>query len=356
MKNRSNRSNLLIFACIPAIFVLILLGTGLPQRFLPAVTVGSARYTIAEYNFYYYEAYASYVTEHLDELDELGLNLNRELKNQQYDNSMTWAEFFRLEALADMREYTILCGAAESEGFDASDEIDAACEAKAAELQAYCVANNIKLDTYLTGLYDAGMTEKILYRQIERRTLAECYRTHLMARFEPAPEAIDEYPLQTGADYATADMVVMLFRPGVDRVAGESQERQWNNARILAETAMERAESMGGTETAFRMAAAAYSELNDANASDGYYTALTKEALEPTLATWCFDTVRQTGDAAVLRGEAGWYIVFFDGWNESCQRILARQALLTQNYEQWVNAQEENFPLKTHALGMQIAR
>ena len=238
------RSNVLILACIPAVFILILLGTGLPQRFLPAVTVGDRTYSVAQYNFYYYENYAAYVTEHYDELDELGLDLTRALKSQRYDEDLTWAQLFRVRALEDMRTYAILYDAAMEEGFLAVDRVAEVRAEKEAELWEYCAANNIKrVETYLTGLYDAGMTEEIFYRE-----------------------------------------------------------------------------------------------------------------LEGAMEDWCLDPARRSGDTAILRGAAGWYLVYFSGWGESAEAIEARQTQRDQAYEGWLAARAEDYPVKTHALGMQIAR
>lgn len=348
------RSNILILACIPAVFVLILLGTGLPQRFLPAVTVGDTSYTVAEYNFYYYEAYASYVTEHYEELDELGLDLTRELKTQRHDETMTWTQYFRTVALADMREYTMLYDAALAMGFDASGEIAAAREKKAEELRAYCVANNIRnVDTYLTGLYDAGMTEEIFYRELDRRTTAEAFREALLT--ELTPEMAGAEALSAG-DYRTADAVVSLFRPGLDRVTGQSEARQWDNAETLAGAALARAEALGGDLAAFTAAAKAYSELEDAAVPDGHYPALTKEDLEGPLEAWCFDSSRKPGDTAILRGSSGWYLLYFNGWGDSAAALRERAEQTARAYADWLAARAEDYPIRTNALGMQIAR
>ena len=350
------RSNVLILACIPAVFILILLGTGLPQRFLPAVTIGSRSYTVAQYNFYYYEDYAAYVTEHYDELDELGLDLTQALKSQRYDENMTWAQYFRTRALEDMRTYDILYDAAMAEGFQAGGRVEEVRAEKQAELWEYCAANNLKrVETYLTGLYDAGMTERIFYQELERRTVAEAYRDHLLA--ELMAEAEDAaLPSGDPGDYLTADAVVSLFRPGTDRATGESGDRQWGNAETLANSALTRAKSWGGDLAAFTAVAEAYSDLNDAAVPDGHYPALTREDLEGAMEDWCLDPGRKPGDTAVLRGEAGWYLVYFNGLGESAETIRARESQRDQAYDEWLAARAEDYPVRTSALGMQIAR
>ena len=351
------RSNVLVLACIPAVFILILLGTGLPQRFLSAVSVGQRDYTIAQYNFYYYETYASFVTAHYDELDELGLNINQELKKQRCDESMTWAEYFRVEALSAMREYAVLYDAALAEGFDAGDRVRQVKEEKAEELREYCVANNIKkVETYLTGLYDAGMTEDIFYRELERRTTAEAYREYLLEQIRTETAAQPGTASVSDGDYRTADAVVSLFRPGADRVSGQAEERQWDNAETLAQAALARAEAWGGDLPAFCAAAEAYSELGDASVPDGHYPALTHEDLDGPLEDWCFDAARKPGDTTVVRGASGWYLAYFNGWGESASALREHRERIDRAYDEWLSGRMADYPLKTHWLGMQIAR
>lgn len=353
------RSNALFLACMPVLCVLILLGMGLPQRVLPAVTVGNQDYSVVAYNYYYYEAYYAYVTENYAQLAEVGLDLTKQLKNQDYDSETTWAEHFREETLADMQEYTILYGAALAEGFDASEAVAQARADKSEELRAYCVEHNVqKVEHYLTSLYDAGMTEETFYLQLERRTTAEAYRAALLEALAPSQAQVEAYcrenPLPE--DYATADVTVCFFRPATDRTSGEVTQRQWDNAETLARAAWDRALEQGGGPEAFRAIALAYSELEDSQTSDGHYAALTREGLDEALEQWCFDSRRTAGDTALLQGESGWYLVYFNGWGADYSEVQARQTLLEQSYQDWLAQRAQNYTVKTHALGMQIAR
>lgn len=353
------RSNALFLACMPVLCVLILLGMGLPQRVLPAVTVGGQDYSVAAYNYYYYEAYYAYVTEHYAQLAEVGLDLTKQLKNQDYDSETTWAEHFREETLADMQEYAILYDAAQAEGFDASAAVSQARLEKEEELREYCVEHKVqKVENYLTSLYDAGMTEEIFYRQLERRTTAECYRAALLERLAPTDRQVETYCREnpTPEDYATADVVVSFFRPGTDRSTGEVTQRQWDNAEILARAAWNRALEQGGDSEAFRAIALAYSELEDPQIPDGYYATLTREGLDEVLEQWCFDSGRTQGDTALLQGENGWYLVYFNGWGADYSEVQARQTLLDRSYQDWLAERAGAYTVKTHALGMQIAR
>lgn len=358
MKKVFSKRNLIIMF-FPVVFVLIILTLGLPQRLLTAVRVGEENYNIAAYNYYYYEAYYGFANENYDHLDEIGLNINQDLRRQNYDADTTWAEHFRSVTLEDMREYTILRCEAAGAGFDASEEIVAKRAEHEALIREACISNNITdVNKYLSQLYDAGMTEDIYYTQLANRTLAEAYRIEVMAQLAPSDSEVEAYKEEhyTDGEYATVDVVIAYFSPAQDRVTGEKEERQWNNAEALAIAAQERAEELGGGLTAFETVAARFSQLEDEDVADGHYTGLTRDDPEGALRDWCYDSARKVGDSAVLRGETGWYLIYFNGYGESNLTLRAREELLQERYEAWLAERELSYPLETSAIPMMIAR
>ena len=359
MKNLFSKRTLIII-CFPALFVLVMLTLGLPQTLLTAVDVGSEKYNIAAYNYYYYEAYYNFVNEHMYELGDLGLNVDVALKKQDYDEDSTWADHFREVALADMQEYTVLRNEAAKAGYDASDEVETVRADSEQRIRTACIAAGVsKPDEYLSKLYDAGMNEKIYYAQLANRTLAESYRDVVMDELKPSDEDVEAYRQKyydAATDYTTADVVVTYFIPGTDRSTGETEERQWENAGKLAEAAQERAQANGGDLAAYTAIATQFSQLDDDRAPDGHFSALTKDDVEEVLEAWCFDANRQSGDSAVLRDDTGWYLVYFNGWGESALTVQARTDLNQERYDQWLNERETEFPVKTHGFAMVIAR
>lgn len=358
MKKVFSKRNLIIMF-FPVVFVLVILTLGIPQQLLTAVNIGGEKYTIVDYNFYYYEAYYNFANENYANLGELGLNLNASLKSQDYDENTTWAQHFREVTLADMQEYAILRHEAEAAGFDASQAVAEVHAEKEELIRTYCVMNNVNdPDQYLSQLYDAGMTEKIYYEQLDQRSLAEGYRAQVLQELTPTDQEAEEYAQSyTGQeDYQTADVVVAYFPPAEDRVTGESEERQWDNAETLAQAALDRAEENGGDLEAYIAVAAQFSQLEDEDHADGHFASLTKEDVEEMLEEWCFDPNRQSGDSAVLRDDTGCYLVYFNGFGESVLTARAREDLRQERYQQWLQERQGDYPVQTNGLGMLIAR
>ncbi len=352
----STRTLILMFA--PVIFVLIILHLGIPQQLLTAVHVGGESYNVVEYNYYFCTEYYDFVAEHYDRLDEAGLDVRRSLKRQSYDGEQSWRDYFRALALDDMREYAILRSEAEAAGFDAQERVDQALAQKAEELREAALNGGFtKIDSYLTSYYDGGMTEEIFYDQLARQTLAEAYREVVLEALAPADDAVEEYKRAhlSGEDYDTADVVIAFFAPALDRVTGQAEEHQWDNARTRTEAALERAQAEGGSLDAYADIARRYSQLAG-GPEGGRYPALTKDGLEEELADWCFDPAREAGDTAIRKGESGWYLVYFNGWGESSLTVEAREALLEERYQQWLAERAGQWPVTTSAIPMLIAK
>ena len=352
----STRNLILMFA--PVIFVLIMLNLGIPQQLLTAVHVGGESYNVVEYNYYFCTEYYDFVTENYNRLDEVGLDVRRSLKRQSYDGEQTWRDHFQALTLNVMQEYAILRSEAEAAGFDARGQVDQVLSQKAEELREATLNGGFtKIDSYLTSYYDGGMTEEIFYEQLARQTLAEAYREVVLEQLAPEEAAVEEYKRAnlSGEDYATADVVIAFFAPALDRVTGQAEERQWDNARTLAEAALERAQAEGGTLDAYTDIARRYSQLAD-GPEEGRYPALTKDGLEDELADWCFDPAREAGDTAIRKGESGWYLVYFNGWGESSLTVEAQKALLEERYQQWLEERAGQWPVTTNAIPMLIAK
>lgn len=76
MKN-SKSKRILFIMFFPVVFVLIMLTIGLPQQLLTAATVGTEKFKVTDFNFYYYEAYYSFVNENYNRLGDIGLNIEK---------------------------------------------------------------------------------------------------------------------------------------------------------------------------------------------------------------------------------------------------------------------------------------
>ena len=259
-------------------------------------------------------------------------------------------------ALAALEEDTLLLEAAEEAGYTAQEEVQAACDARLEELRQYCVDTGLKsLGDYFTSYYDTGMTQDLYLELYSGQILAESYRKALEEELGPSEADVEDYvaALGTAADY-TADLSLASFEAEADRVSGQPEQRQWDNARTLGETFLDRwAQEGGGTER-FCAMAVAYTRAEEVP-QDGVWTDMAADDLEDEVAQWCFQGQPAVGETALLQGEKGWWAVCYLGQGEDARAIQARQDLWQARYDQWRAQRQADRTTATHALGMAIA-
>jgi len=99
------------------------------RRHATAVTIGEMKYSAAEFNYYYYDAYMTYVNYIYANLSSLGdvsayLPDSKPWKSQTYygDEEQTWADFFASMALETMTENARIRTEAKQVGYVLPDE------------------------------------------------------------------------------------------------------------------------------------------------------------------------------------------------------------------------------------------
>ena len=360
MKNTGAKVKLpphvVLIILIPLVLVLMMLNTGWIQGILPAVTVYGRSYSALEFRYYFYNAYYDYVNEHAEELEELNLDVTKTLKDQTYDGERTWQDYFQDAALEKMEEVTLLLEAAAEAGFSAEDEVGAACDERLEKLRQYCIDTGLSsLEDYFTAYYETGMTQERYLELYADQTVARLYREERAEQSVPTEDEVERRAASLGTSAVpTAPVSLACFEAAADRVSGEPEQRQWDNARTLAETFLERWEQDGGGTELFCAMTVTYVQAAQ-GPEDGVWNDMEAEALEPDVAQWCFAPERKEGDTALLSGETGWWVVCYLQEGEDARLRQARQELQQEQYEQWCSQRQNGRTTVIHALGMTLA-
>ena len=183
----------------------------------------------------------------------------------------------------------------------------------------------------------------------------ESYRKALEEELGPSEADVEDYvaALGTAADY-TADLSLAYFEAEADRVSGQPEQRQWDNAQTLGEAFLDRWAQVGGGTERFCAMAVAYTRAEEVP-QDGVWTDMAADDLEDEVAQWCFQGQPAVGETALLQGEKGWWAVCYLGQGEDARAIQARQDLWQARYDQWRAQRQADRTTATHALGMAIA-
>ena len=355
----------------PAVLVLILLNVGLPQRFMKAVTVGNSSYTIAAFNYYFYDTYYQFVEDHEDDLP---FSLKKNLKKQDYDDTQSWQDYFHSQALQALYETARLNLAAEAAGWQPTEaqeaQISAKIKEKQQEISEYCVENNLsETDKYYTTLYDSGMTETEYFRQYENQLRAKLYKEEIEASLKNdrnsavSTDTGSQGQTVPGADSITASkeqavtVGCIRLNADTDRKSGKVTERQLENSRIRGENILQRWQGeKQQDETAFSELFTQWSDNADTQENNGIYTNAIKGDLPSEIEDWCFDSSRQSGDTTVIGTEKGAYVVWYEKTDGPAVSETASRKQTENQYADWLQKESQTYIGKTHAIAMIIAR
>lgn len=354
MKNQLRRLPVYIVVLPLIVFVTCLYG-GVFQRFVPALAVGNGNYTAAEFNYWFYERYLSFVDEHYDELDSLGLSTKSALDRQQYADGETWEDYFRLDAEEELRRTDALLSLAGEYGVG----LDADSLPGYAELMARTEAERQEsgqtLEDYIHSYYGASVSVDIFEQQALRLTGAQAVEEAIKATLEPADSEISAYAAahpETG-DYLTADLLEVCCAPAKDRQTGQTGETQLADMKARLEQLQARWKEFGGDEAAFSRLAVSYSDGETA-ADGGLLKNLRKGTLPDALDRWTFDEPRNPGDVTSLVTEDGVWLVYYRSAGASVAWEDARQALIDEQYEALISEAVKDVSVRER-FGMRIA-
>lgn len=212
---------------VPIVALIIILNSGLLQRWVPAAVVHGERYSVARYNFYYFEYYNRFLDENADRLDELGYDPGGTDTKQFTDEGISWKSFFLREAEKDMAETAYYYDLAQAAGYEFSEEELLPVGERLAEHAAAQAASNINARNYYTAYYGSGTTEEIYTAELTRVVKARAYKDYLIRSAAPTQAQIDAYIAANAVpDYRTADLRVITLEAQPDRETGQIGQEQ----------------------------------------------------------------------------------------------------------------------------------
>lgn len=332
---------------------------GIPQKALK-VTVDNTDYkfSLAEYNFYYYSLVMNYTStayqydSHYGEgsgITYLGYDYKKAPDKQEYTDELssmagytledlgnpedpTWADVFRVSAVNQIIQVKFASSKAKEMGLKLTEEEEKDIDEQIDSLRTTAKNNDFSLDRYLRSQYGNGITEKLLKQMYVEQTLATNYFTTIQ---EDTLEAITDEQVNTRYnenkdDYDIASARIYAFEFEAD-VADDATEEE---KKAAEEKAKKEAKSKADAfiaevtdETSFLKQAELTLKLegkdkdDDSDSEDK--TDLSTKADKNTkaedmtfadfdsvcgdISNWIFDDTRKAGDKEVVYCDDGAY-------------------------------------------------
>lgn len=320
--------------CVVLCIVLTVLESSFLCRLLPAVKIGNDSYSVAEYNMMYTQSVNDVYNNLYSSLGDYAayvLDTTKPLKDQQYSEDQTWADYMKDTTKETLTTVTALYNEGKENGYEMDEtytqQIDAAWESmKSASANAGYSAND-----YVAALYGKGVNEKVYKSMMEKYYYAFSYGVSYNDAIEITKDEMDAQYKENAKDY---DRITYrsLF------ISGAASEGTDANAAMADAKAKAEAVMAAADKDAY------VSEELDAEFLTHRFAAYTSATTE--VADWVFDESRKAGDVEMIESDSGYYVVeYVEKGDLHYNTVSVRHVLVTpedtEDEGAWKLAQEK---------------
>ncbi len=306
---------------VVAIIAVILLNTNLFYTQVSAVRIGNESYTVAEFNYYYFNAYYEMASTYGDYLSYFGIDTSLPLEDQEYSDDMSWADYFTDVAITNMKTTQLLCDEAEANGFTLPEEYEddvaqnLSTMSNTAESYGYT-----SVDQYLGVVYGRGATLELITELMNRDVLASAYSEYLYDGYEYSAEELEEYYQENADTYDYLSYIYYFCSGSADEEAGIDEETAMADAQALAEDIIEGV----ADEEAFkdRVLELTEEEVSASNTRGSSVSTVYSEFI--------LSADREYGDTTVIESDSGWYAIMFLGRDDNHYNMVSARHILIQ--------------------------
>ena len=324
----------------------VIFRTNLIPKTATAATIDGEKYTAAEVDFYFQNAYQGFLSNQNVSymISYMGLNTSAPLKEQTIsedaagmmatmgftgaEKDMSWYDYFLDQALEQMARIQAGLKAAEAEGFAYPAGVQAQYEDSMANLKSSAQASGASMSTFLANNFGPLMTEKIYGEQLLRILKFEAYAGAYSDGLTYSAEELESAYQENPKNYDKASYESVSFSgaaPSTTDEDGNTVEPTEEESEAALAAAKENADAL---LAAYQEDGGSLEEL--AETYGGSYTSTDKGSYTgSTVTEWLFEGDHQDGDATVLESGTTYYVVLFhDRFREEYETIDIRHILV----------------------------
>lgn len=354
---------------------------GIPQRILPAVTVGDKTYSVAEYEYYYTSVYGTQAqssyemaqqyggTALLAALGQYDYSVHPEKQTKtEGEETITWAAYFDKNIIDMFQTYEYYFAQCKELGIELDEDDNAEIDEMIESIKTNADMYSVSVNRFLGSSYGNGMNEKLYRKTVADQLLAQKYIEHIQQQNEASitDEAIEAAYNADPAAYQVADLRVFGFKtdggsvtnenaPATSAPAvtdGDATEEKVSDGDVSAEenAILAKAEAFCDRitdEQSFIDLSVEYAAETDKetfkNESATVVNAVSKSIIKTNiseeLAEWVFASDRAHGDKTFVKANEGDYIyvvfVVKPAYREDTPKVDVRHILVS--YETGLN-------------------
>lgn len=313
----AEKKSKILYTSIAAVFVavsifLVVFNSGIIQRSRTALTVDGEKYTVSDVSYYYYNAYQNFMT---NGYGSYFINTAQPLSSQKcvFDAEMTWADYFKEEAVSTMKLVHAAAKAAQDAGMKLGDEERANIEETIHHLKDEAKEHNYSYKTYLTNMFGSYMTVATFERNLELTALANMYTTAHYDSLVYTDDEILAYYEENKNLFDTVDGAYVT-------ISGKPETKKDADGNEIEPTDEEKEAALTEAKNTADTLLAGYNAGDDLEAlADSLQATYTGgEELTYTGAStamdWLFDEARVAGDAEIVLDKENntYYVLVFN--------------------------------------------
>lgn len=213
-------STLAIVFVVVAVF-LVVYNSGIIQRNQTALTIDGEKYTVADVSYYYHDAYQSFLNTYGSYASLFGLDTSKSLKSQNYSEDMTWDEYFKDQAVSNMKFIHAVLAKAEEENMTLDDEDMKTFNSAVENLKSQATEYGYSYKSYLNVVYGSTMTASVFEEHLKDQILANKYATTYQDSLSFTDEEIQTYYEENKNSYDLVDGEYVSISGSVESTTDE---------------------------------------------------------------------------------------------------------------------------------------
>ena len=233
-KDQQHRSNML-YGGIAVVFVLVaafllLWNSNVLQRGATAVTVDGEKYSAAEVDYFYYNAYSSIRQNQY--ASYMGIDTSKPLSQQDLssmaklllgvDEDMTWDAYLKQNAKNQLIQMTVLNKAAKNAGFEFTDDMQAQVDKNMDQLASYAKQKGVSTAAYLKNVYGKNMTTSVFKKLLTEGIYVSAYDQSYQNDLSYTDDQIAAYYADNKNDFDVVNYEYILFKGTADSTKDDS--------------------------------------------------------------------------------------------------------------------------------------
>ncbi|MBQ7160333.1 MAG: hypothetical protein IJR90_01345 [Clostridia bacterium] len=286
-----------------------------------AVSLKSEHFSVTNdklaYFFYkdYYDAvnlyYESYFAPY-------GLDPTKDLKEQNYDNTATWFDYFMGVTVQNVLNYLRLAEAAIDRGAGLDDADRAKAAAELDDIKAAAEEFGMSLQEFLDSRFGEGLTEESLRECLELYYLSDKQFSYISDSVAADDASLEAYYEENKKDFLFVDFRKVEVRADQTEYANEEARKA---GFAEAERQSRYIEASAGIDEYVERGIAYYKSINDTLevplSDEEIYTKVTNIVVQygfndtTAFGKWAFADGRRAGDIVMLDNGSGIYTVYY---------------------------------------------